>query len=64
MIPDELNLSGQELQILSELDSRQYGQLKDNVKKRALVSKVMSVGWSRGEVPGDKHRLFIASCRL
>lgn len=44
MIPDEFNLSGQELQILSELDSKQYGVLKlaavENAKKRALVAKV------------------------
>lgn len=50
MIPDEFNLSGQELQVLSELDSKQYGFLKlsatENAKKRALVAKVMIFrGW-------------------
>lgn len=48
MIPDEFNLSGPELQILSELDSKQYGFLKlgapENAKKRALVAKVRC-GW-------------------
>ncbi|XP_076043469.1 utx histone demethylase [Oratosquilla oratoria] len=41
--PDEINLTQQELQILSELDSRQFGFLKlnepENAKKRALVLK-------------------------
>lgn len=50
MIPDELNFSGQELQILSELDSKQYGQLKDNAKKRALVTKVMIRWGVSGEI--------------
>lgn len=44
MIPDELNLTGQELQVLSELDSKQYGFLPlaaaEKTKKRALVAKV------------------------
>lgn len=67
MIPDEFNLSSHELQILSELDSKQYGLLKlaatEHAKKRALVAKVMIRDGLRGCLGGksvENVGLFIA----
>jgi hypothetical protein len=43
---DDISMTAQELHVLSELDSRQYGylllQLPENEKKRELVLKVQS----------------------
>ncbi|XP_067009227.1 histone demethylase UTY-like [Anabrus simplex] len=43
--PDDINLTNQELQVLSELDSRQFGFLKLNApeqaKKKELVLKAV-----------------------